>query len=212
MTSPTTTPNKLDTAPGIAEKLGRADARRNHQRVLAAARAVFAEQGVDAQMDEIARKAGVGVGTVYRHFPDKRALLEALVVERFRQFAEAGRRVLEHGEVTWEAFSRWLHECGAVQANDRAYCGMLTEELPAGVDGDVAADVGLDQITAEIVERGKRAGVLREDLQFTDVPLVMCGVGVTALRGHGPAGGSWERHLALVLDGMRAPAASKLPE
>jgi AcrR family transcriptional regulator len=212
MASPTTTPTELDPAPGLAEKLGRSDARRNHQRVLVAARVVFAERGIDAQMDEIARKAGVGVGTVYRHFPDKRALLEALVVERFRQFAEAGRRVLEAGEVTWEAFSQWLYECGAVQANDRAYCGMLTEELPEGTGGNVAADVGLDEITEEIVERGKHAGILREDLNFTDVPLVMCGVGVTALRGQGPAGGSWERHLALVLDGMRAPAASKLPE
>jgi AcrR family transcriptional regulator len=193
------------------EKHRRADAQRNHERVLAAARRCFAEQGIDAQMDEIARTAGVGVGTVYRHFPDKRALLEALVVERFRQFAAAGQRVLDGGEVTWEAFSAWLHECGQVQANDRAYCGMLTEDLPAGTDGNVAADVGLDRITAEVVERGKRAGVLREDLRFTDVPLVMCGVGVTALRG-GPAGGSWERHLALVLDGMRAPAGTELPE
>src|SRR5262247_2909084 len=66
----------------------RADARRNRERVLEAARACFREDGSNAQMDDVASRAGVGVGTVYRHFPDKAALLEALISERFREFAE----------------------------------------------------------------------------------------------------------------------------
>jgi AcrR family transcriptional regulator len=87
----------------------RADARRNREKVLAAARAEFSEHGRDAQMDEVARRAGVGVGTVYRHFPTKEALIEALMVDSFQMIAAEARAALEI-EDPWEAFSK---VCGA---------------------------------------------------------------------------------------------------
>ncbi len=89
-------------APG--EQPLRADARRNREKVLAAARAVFSEHGRDAQMDDVARRAGVGVGTVYRHFPTKEALIEALMVAAFETIAEAAEAALEI-EDPWEAFT-----------------------------------------------------------------------------------------------------------
>ena len=89
----------------LAEKPLRADARRNREKVLAAARAVFAEQGVDAQMDDVARRADVGVGTVYRHFPTKDALLNALTDELFDVIAAHAREMLELDD-PWEAFKR----------------------------------------------------------------------------------------------------------
>ena len=85
----------------------RADARRNRERIIAAARTVFAERGVEAQMDDVAREAGVGVGTVYRHFPHKEALLGELVAAKFRAFGDNAERALEV-EDPWEAFAGLL--------------------------------------------------------------------------------------------------------
>src|SRR5919199_1126344 len=89
----------------LAERPQRADARRNRERVVAAARAEFGERGRDAQMDDVARRAGVGVGTVYRHFPTKRALLEALMLAAFNSIAAEAERALKEIEDPWEAFA-----------------------------------------------------------------------------------------------------------
>ena len=86
----------------VADRPLRADARRNRERVIAAARAVFAEHGRDAQMDDVARRAGVGVGTVYRHFPTKEALLVALALDAFERVVAEARRALENPD-PWEA-------------------------------------------------------------------------------------------------------------
>src|SRR5687768_11863989 len=96
----------------------RADARRNRERVIKAARAVFAEQGRDAQVDDVARRAKVGVGTVYRHFPTKEALLEALVRDRFAQLAEWALEALEE-EDAWAAFERVVWRGAELHAGDR---------------------------------------------------------------------------------------------
>src|ERR1041384_5426357 len=85
----------------------RADARRNREKVLQAARSVFSEHGRDAQMDDVARRAGVGVGTVYRHFPTKEALIEALMVAAFQTIADEAHRALDI-EDPWEAFTSVL--------------------------------------------------------------------------------------------------------
>src|SRR5918996_6567887 len=88
---------------GCPEKPLRADARRNRERVLKAARAVFADQGIDAQIDDVAKRAKVGVGTVYRHFPTKEALVDAIVRERFEELAGYAQEALERADA-WEAF------------------------------------------------------------------------------------------------------------
>jgi AcrR family transcriptional regulator len=97
----------------------RADARRNREKVLEAVRAVFSEQGRDAQMDDVARRAGVGVGTVYRHFPTKEALIEALMVSAFETIAAAAEAALEV-EDPWEAFTSVLWQGAETMAGDRA--------------------------------------------------------------------------------------------
>src|SRR3954447_6371000 len=81
----------------------RADARRNRERILKAAKEVFGEEGIEAQMDDVARRAGVGVGTVYRHFPNKEVLMGELVKEKFEAFTERAREALEQDDA-WEAF------------------------------------------------------------------------------------------------------------
>src|SRR3954462_12789547 len=87
----------------VATRPLRADARRNRERVLTAARAVFAEAGREAQMDDVARRAMVGVGTVYRHFPTKEALIEAIALDAFEQIAQRAREALEQAD-PWEGF------------------------------------------------------------------------------------------------------------
>ena len=108
-------PLPLTTAP----ERERADARRNREKVLEAARAVFSEQGRDAQMDDVARRAGVGVGTVYRHFPTKEALIEALMVAAFETIAAAAEEALEI-EDPWEAFASVCWRGAETMAADRA--------------------------------------------------------------------------------------------
>ena len=196
----------------LSDRPLRADARRNRERILGAAGACFAERGAEAQMDDIARQAKLGVGTLYRHFPDKAALLEAIKTERLARIAEMGLEALEADD-PWDGFATWLWRCAELQASDRGLCeAMAANPLPDGVHSEVAHRVGLVDVTERVIGRGQEAGVIRPDLRTEDIPLVMCGAGATILAGEGPLGGSWRRHLALVLDGMRATAASPLPD
>ncbi len=183
----------------------RADARRNRERVLTAARAVFAEQGRDAQMDDVARRADVGVGTVYRHFPTKDALVTALSDEMFAVVA-AHVRTLVDNEDAWEAFVEAMWFGGEKTAGDRAFTEVmaasstLAPRLCPGQE-DLIVTVG------GLIERAKAQGRMRPDIVVEDIPLLMCGVGSASGMPH-PAPGAWRRHLAIILDGLRAEAAS----
>jgi AcrR family transcriptional regulator len=183
----------------------RADARRNRERVLAAARAVFAEQGVDAQMDDVARRADVGVGTVYRHFPTKDELVNALTDELFAVIAVHTRTLLTL-EDPWEAFTRALWFGAEKTAGDRAFT-----EILAAMRGNPARTCpgkeDLLETTAVLMDRCKAAGVMREDAMVEDIGLLMCGVGSASQMEHSVPD-AWRRHLAIVLDGLRAQAAS----
>ena len=111
-----------------AEVKQRADARRNRKRILAAAREQFAEHGLDVHVEQIARAAGVGVGTVYRHFPAKEDLLQALADERFACFAENAREALDDPD-PWNGFCEFMRESGRVTAEDRALSEAM-DQLP----------------------------------------------------------------------------------
>ena len=188
----------------------RADARRNRERVLAAARRSFAEYGHAGSMEDVARRAGVGVGTVYRHFPDKSALLDALLAERFAEFAELGRAALELAD-PWTSFSDWLIACGASQASDMGFCDALGDGISDARRAELAESTGLSEVNARILKRGQQAGVIRPDAEASDIPMLMAGVAATARRGPTAIGGSWRRHLAIAVDGMRAPGTGALP-
>jgi AcrR family transcriptional regulator len=184
----------------------RADARRNREKVLAAARAVFAEQGVDAQMDDVARRADVGVGTVYRHFPTKDALLGALADELFATLAAHARAMLELDD-PWEAFLRTMWFSGEKTAGDRAFSEILAASRnmpPIDCPGKKDLVVSVE----ELMRRSIEAGRMRPDAEIDDIPLLMCGVGSASGMPH-PRPDAWRRHLQIVLDGMRAEAASR---
>jgi AcrR family transcriptional regulator len=188
----------------VTEKPLRADARRNRAKVLAAARAVFAEQGRDAQIDDVARKADVGVGTVYRHFPTKEALLQALSDEMFDVVAAHAREMLELDD-PWEAFLSVLWFGAEKTAGDRAFSEIMaaTPEKPRVSAGqtELIAAVG------ELMRRCQAAGRMRPDVMIDDIPLVMCGIGTASHLPHS-CPDAWRRHLGIVLDGLRAEAAS----
>lgn len=183
----------------------RADARRNREKVLAAARAVFGDQGVDAQMDDVARRADVGVGTVYRHFPTKDALLNALAEELFDALAAHAREMLELDDA-WEAFLRTMWFSAEKTAGDRAFAEILGARTVMPTDCP-----GKKELTGTVEAMMKRAiaaGKMRPDVMIDDIGLIMCGIGSASAVPH-PQPDAWRRHLGIVLDGLRAEAAGR---
>jgi AcrR family transcriptional regulator len=187
----------METLVGTSKPL-RADARRNRERVLKAARAVFADQGMEAQIDDVARRAKVGVGTVYRHFPTKEALLDALVLERFEVIAGYAREALER-EDAWEGFCELIWRAAESNAVDRAFC-----EIVAHSDKrNVVEATGLRASTRELIERARAQGKMRADATETDVEIMMCGAG-SVMQAMVATPDVWRRYLTLMLDGLRA--------
>ena len=186
----------------------RADARRNREAILAAAKAVFARYGEDAQMDDIARKAKVGVGTLYRHFPTKKALIEALIADRFWQLARFVEANLDH-EDAFEGLCRSLWQGAELAARDRGV-GQLFAAHIAEATAAHEAQRELIRLTEELIARAQAAGTLREDFEVDDIPTMMCGV-TQAMHMVGGDDDRWTRHLRLLFDGMRArPDAVRL--
>src|SRR3954453_8921461 len=139
----------------LAPRPLRADARRNRERVVSAAGVVFSEQGRDAQMDDVAKRAGVGVGTVYRHFPTKEALIEALMVEAFRSLAVEAQRGLGI-EDPWEAFATVLWHGAEVMSADRAMSEVFAS-IPNVAESARPTIEGLTANVDELIRRGQAA-------------------------------------------------------
>ena len=187
----------------------RADARRNREAIKEAARDGFAEHGFDCQMEDIARTAGVGVGTVYRHFPNKEALLDALVADRFERMAEETAKALEKDD-PWEAFCELMRWSARYQAEDRGLSEVLGSRPLIGEAA--AAKSGLVELSGKLIRKAQRAGKMRKDLLVEDIPTMICGLSAVtgSPEGSMPAM-NWERFLEVMLDGMRAPGSAKLP-
>jgi AcrR family transcriptional regulator len=182
----------------------RSDARRNRERILVAARKEFTEHGLDVHMEHIARSAGVGVGTVYRHFPSKDQLLGALADERFAGFAEAAREALEDPDA-WSGFSRLLRHCARVVDEDRAISQALDQH--ADLCHASAQKTNLTELTGRLIADAQAQGALRRDFSVDDIPSVMRGLArATAPQNDGPPAISWERYLEIMLAGLRADA------
>jgi AcrR family transcriptional regulator len=206
MTPVTEAPSKKSVS---VERVLRADARRNREAVIAAAKKLFADQGLDAQMPDVAKAARVGVGTVYRHFPTKEDLIAALAAERFERLAEKAREGIE-AEDPWEGLCDFIRFSAQIQADDRGLCevmGSRPEVMNASALG-----VGLDELCAKLVKRAQLSGELRKDLQWEDIPMIACGLGRITPAEMGPATGRWPRLVEIIIDGLRAPGSTKLPK
>jgi AcrR family transcriptional regulator len=190
----------------VAARPLRADARRNRERVLTAARAVFSESGREAQMDDVARRAMVGVGTVYRHFPTKEALIDAIAAEAFERLVAVAQEQLAREGDPWDALVQTLWAGAEILAGDRA-----VSEIMAETNGPVAVDLETQrQMSAtmeQLLARARDAGALRADVILDDIPMLMCGIGTANCKPH-IVPDAWRRHLSIVIDGLRAPSAS----
>jgi AcrR family transcriptional regulator len=175
--------------------------------VLEAARETFAEHGLDAQMEDLAKRAGVGVGTVYRHFPNKEAVVDALVADYFAQLVERAAAALEV-EDPWEAFSSYIWDAAELLGANRG----LSEITAGGQMREAAERSGLFGPVDELIARAQKTGVMRPDVTGADVPQIMCACGRVQGLGAGDDDKAWRRHLTIMLDGLRATARSPLPD
>jgi AcrR family transcriptional regulator len=189
---------------GVEGKALRRDAAANRRRILTAAELVFSERGLDAGVDEIARVAGVGMGTLYRRFPTKEALISELVREVFVDLIEMATDTLD--APSGAGFEQLLYGTGALQASHRGCLSRLWND-----DETMAMKDEYRRITAELLGRAKAVGRIREDVTHADIDLTFW-----ALRGviettRGVSDTAWRRHLAIVIAGMR-PGAQSLDE
>jgi AcrR family transcriptional regulator len=176
--------------------------------VIAAAKKLFADQGLDAQMPDIARAAKVGVGTVYRHFPTKDELIAALVAARFERLADQARESLQMDDA-WEGISSFVRFAAQIQADDRGLCEVVGSR-PDMMDAAARA-AELPELCDRLVKRAQSSGQLRQEIQWEDIPMIACGLGSVTQTAVGPATGRWPRLVEIILDGLRAPGSQKLP-
>jgi AcrR family transcriptional regulator len=183
----------------------RADARRNRERIVEAARAAFAEEGPEAQIDDIARRADVGVGTVYRHFPTKDALIGELIRLKLTALRDRARRRLAAGGDPGDAFAGFLREQADVIATDAALQRMLWPETEETWAPLAPLFEEVNEAVGELIARAKEAGAVRPDLEVDDVRTLMCGLGaIMAADARGVMPFDWRRQLEFMLDGLRA--------
>ena len=196
-----TSPDAAGPPGSPGERPLRRDAERNRQRILAAAAAVFTERGLDATLDEIARAAGVGVGTVYRRFPDK----ESLVTELFRERMDALVTVAEEACTAadpWQGLVSYLEYAAASMAADQGLRQLMMFGTYDRAEVCYARD-RMRPVITRLVARAQASGDLRPDFAFTDVKLIAFMLGAVAEYAAGVAPEVWRRYLTMLLDGLR---------
>jgi len=187
----------------------RSDARRNRERLIASARELFAATGVDVPVEEITRHAGVGMGTLYRHFPTKEDLIDAVLEEAFAEIVELAERA-DAEQDAWTGLTGFLEQALALHAANRGLKDMLATS-DRGRERAQAMRTRIRPLLARLVERAQSQGTLRRDFTTEDLPVVFWTTGRVIETTAGVAPKHWRRFLGLVLDGMRAGAATPLP-
>jgi AcrR family transcriptional regulator len=186
----------------------RADAERNRRRIMEAAATVFAERGLGVSLDDIAAAAGVGVGTVYRRFPDKDALIDALFEDKIRTVQTVALDALEL-EDPWEAFAGFMRGVCRLQAEDRGLKEALLSDR--GRDRVARARDMMAPLAIRLLRRAQEAGAVRADLGEYDIPLMHFAVGFVAETTDSVAPHYWERVLTILLDGLKAEREGTTP-
>lgn len=179
----------------------RADAQRNHERLIDAAVTVFAEQGLDVAVAEVARRAGVGTATLFRNFPTKDDLVRAVIEARMTELLEVGRRALE-AEDPAAGFEQFLSDVADLQVRDRGFFEAIHSRL---IDEPelMQCKMQMSGIGEQILKRAQAAGAVRTDVGPEDLRFIICSA--AAHDGHG-------RYLRILLDGLRPASASALPD
>ncbi|MEW9531502.1 TetR/AcrR family transcriptional regulator [Microbispora sp. NPDC049125] len=188
----------------------RADASRNRERIVAAAREAFVEHGADVTLDEIARRAGVGNATIYRHFADRSELIRQVTLEVMNRTIELAESALADEEDAFEALRRFAY--GATEERIGALCPILSEDCEALAAQLAEKRARLERALQGIMDRARDSGLLRPDVASGDVMIAIAQLtrplpGTTRVS----LDRFVHRHLQLFLDGLRAPARSALP-
>jgi AcrR family transcriptional regulator len=187
----------------------RADAERNRARILEAAGQLFAERGLDVSMEQIAAAADVGVGTLYRRFADRTALIDALFEEKGDELAGYAREALEDPD-PWTALTGFMRNVCASHARDR---GLKEALMSSGHGTETLARIRdrIRPIAEQLVDRAKEAGALRSDLATFDVPMMNFAMGYLAELTRTESPQFYERILTILFDGMAASREDTTP-
>ncbi|QHC29950.1 TetR/AcrR family transcriptional regulator [Streptomyces sp. HF10] len=188
----------------------RADALRNRERIVTAAREMFTEHGPDVPLDEIARRAGVGNATLYRNFPDRDALVREVVCSVMDRTAEAAEGALAKTGDAFAALEHFVHACADERIS--ALCPMVSTTFDRHHPDLEAARERVESLVAEVMGRAVTAGQLRSDVGVGDLMIAVAQLSRPPAGTGCPQGDRFvHRHLQLLLDGLRAPARSVLP-
>ena len=188
----------------------RRDAARNRERILDAARQVFAEQGVHAPIEDVAKRAGVGVATLYRRFPRRSELVASAFADKMRDYANATEQALAFDDA-WEGFRWYVERVCEMQAGDHGLTDVLTMTFPNSPELQEINDHVFRRF-ATLVTKAKKTGRLRKDFSTEDLPLIlMANAGVLAATGD-VAPHAWRRVVHIVLQGLEAPTRGRLPD
>ena len=187
----------------------RKDALRNRERVLQAAAETFARAGNEAQMDDIAKRCGLGVGTLYRHFRTKDKLLEALLLDGLERFLAAAQTSRERAPTPWDAFADFARTAAHMLVANRAL-KELTESLAARSPELEEKRREVQQLVATLVRDAQDSGELRADFSVEDLPILFSGLGATAASDGAVLAGQTDRFVDIILDGLRAPGRTPL--
>ncbi|MFG2554535.1 TetR/AcrR family transcriptional regulator [Streptomyces sp. NPDC048581] len=203
-----------------ADRPLRADARQNVEQILQIAQDVFADLGYQASIAEVARRSGLGMGTIYRHFPNKTALVERIAIKVMRESVTEVRRASAEEPATWTAFTRVVRHMVSLRSSQLfpVSRGRAKEPSPE------LADIRTQLLTAleELVARTQRVGAMRDDVTAYDVVLMLNSIpprltdpgdgGQDYGRDDGPTGDLTDRYVGVLLDGLRAPGSERLAQ
>lgn len=195
---------------GPTQRPLRRDAQESRDKLIAAAQAEFAAQGVEASLEKIARGAGVSIGTLYRHFPQRLDLLMAAFRPRLQEFLDGAGHALEI-EAPWEGFVAYLENLFAVQAGDRGFNDFLSRRFTDNVETERIHDEMCRQIET-VLARGQEAHEVRPDITQADIVNLIWSNGRIIDATSATAPTAWRRQLHLMLDAYRAERAHPIPE
>ncbi len=181
----------------------RRDAQRNRERILAAAHEVFATRGFAATLDDVAHHAGVGVGTVYRRFPTKEALIEAAFADRLGEVVAVAEQAAD-APSAWDGLVEMLTRVTALHATDR---GLRDAVLSLDKHHFAGVEQRLRTLVEGLAERAKAEGTLRPDFAATDLPMILNMISEVARTCGGERPDAYGRYLRLIIDGLRAGSA-----
>ncbi|MBU3063667.1 TetR/AcrR family transcriptional regulator [Nocardia sp. NEAU-G5] len=193
--------------PGSARPRRR-DARDNREKVIAAARARFTAEGLDASLNAIARDAGVSIGTLYNHFPTRDALIGEAMLERVERSARSAEAALAAPD-PWTGLVDHLTALAQWQAVDRGFTDLCVRSLPPESPLEITKMRG-HRLFREVIARAQASGALRDDVDVTDIGLLLWSVVRATDGARERAPEAWRRHMGVLLDGLRSGAAHPL--